>query len=494
MSERSSSGRAGPRKPTNAPPNPPVIQFDFHLTDANVQQAIRDRAMRLAENVGETTGAAVSDALSIALREGMSIQETAKLIDQVAFGLSASQRATTIARTECLPGDTLIDAGRITAVYRRWYDGILIDITTRSGRTLSGTPNHPVLTSTGWCALGALAEGDNLLCNAGSIEAARPTRNQHIENEPTMIAQIFDALATIVIPERERTTQPDFHGDGCEGEVDILRSDSVLLLGTFAPIDERAIDGLLSPTDVALVLLATERAPFRRDVAVDQAPGLAHRADRNIRITEDARDQSFTDTELLGERARRCIRLIRGDDGRSWNVIAEAMAAMALPEIVGAGRFPVAMNASAADDGKHLLGAPMFDAGDPIRTPSAAIECDDVLDVRIRPWSGHVYNLTTVDGYFSARGIYTSNTIGALNQGQFMAAAESGQIDGKEWLTQGDSRVRPTHTGCEAEGVIPIGDTFSNGCDYPGDPQGEPEEVINCRCSLLYYNSALEGS
>lgn len=172
-----------PRKPTNAPATSPVMQFDFHLTDANVQQAIRARAARLAENVGETTGAAITDALAIAAREGMSIAETAKLIDQVAFGVSAAQRATTIARTE---------------------------------------------------------------------------------------------------------------------------------------------------------------------------------------------------------------------------------------------------------------------------------------------------------------------TIGALNQGQFMAAAESGQIDGKEWLTQGDARVRETHTICEGEGVIPIDDTFSNGCDYPGDPSGEPEETINCRCSLLYYNSLNE--
>ncbi len=26
---------------------------------------------------------------------------------------------------------------------------------------------------------------------------------------------------------------------------------------------------------------------------------------------------------------------------------------------------------------------------------------------------------------------------------------------------------------------------FSNGCMYPGDPDGKPSEVYNCRCTMI---------
>jgi hypothetical protein len=32
---------------------------------------------------------------------------------------------------------------------------------------------------------------------------------------------------------------------------------------------------------------------------------------------------------------------------------------------------------------------------------------------------------------------------------------------------------------------IPLDEAFSNGLMYPGDENGPPEEVINCRCTLV---------
>lgn len=77
--------------------------------------------------------------------------------------------------------------------------------------------------------------------------------------------------------------------------------------------------------------------------------------------------------------------------------------------------------------------------------------------------------------------IARTETIGALNHGEFQTAEESFAVEGKEWLTQGDDRVRDSHAACESEGVVPLGDQFdSNGLMYPGDPDGDGEDVINC--------------
>lgn len=87
--------------------------------------------------------------------------------------------------------------------------------------------------------------------------------------------------------------------------------------------------------------------------------------------------------------------------------------------------------------------------------------------------------------------IARTETVGALNQGEFDTAGGSGAVAGKEWLTQGDDRVRESHMECEREGVILLDDTFrTNGMRYPGDASGDASDVINCRCTLLYYDAA----
>jgi uncharacterized protein with gpF-like domain len=53
----------------------------------------------------------------------------------------------------------------------------------------------------------------------------------------------------------------------------------------------------------------------------------------------------------------------------------------------------------------------------------------------------------------------------------------------KQWLSRMDSRVRDDHASVTGE-IVDYNDTFSNGLRFPGDPNGAPEQVINCRCEL----------
>lgn len=49
----------------------------------------------------------------------------------------------------------------------------------------------------------------------------------------------------------------------------------------------------------------------------------------------------------------------------------------------------------------------------------------------------------------------------------------------QEWLATLDQRTRSSHVHMDGERVK-IGAKFSNGCRYPGDPAGRPEEIYNC--------------
>lgn len=52
----------------------------------------------------------------------------------------------------------------------------------------------------------------------------------------------------------------------------------------------------------------------------------------------------------------------------------------------------------------------------------------------------------------------------------------------KGWVSAGDDHVRDSHADLDGT-FIDADDTFDNGCKYPRDPDGEAEEVINCRCT-----------
>ena len=58
------------------------------------------------------------------------------------------------------------------------------------------------------------------------------------------------------------------------------------------------------------------------------------------------------------------------------------------------------------------------------------------------------------------------------------------------WLAVLDDRVRDSHAIMDGE-MREVGEKFSNGCLFPGDPSGAPAEIYNCRCRLI---SAVEGS
>ena len=83
--------------------------------------------------------------------------------------------------------------------------------------------------------------------------------------------------------------------------------------------------------------------------------------------------------------------------------------------------------------------------------------------------------------------IARTETAQSFAGGRFMAMKQVG-INKHRWLSSQDTRVRDTHaigTGVDGELVV-VGETFSNGLLFPGDPNSpDAGETINCRCVTL---------
>lgn len=68
-----------------------------------------------------------------------------------------------------------------------------------------------------------------------------------------------------------------------------------------------------------------------------------------------------------------------------------------------------------------------------------------------------------------------------------MRAAQSMGLEvKKKWLATLDARTRSSHGHLDGE-CIDLDEKFSNGLEFPGDPNGSPGEVYNCRCTMENY-------
>ncbi len=106
-------------------------------------------------------------------------------------------------------------------------------------------------------------------------------------------------------------------------------------------------------------------------------------------------------------------------------------------------------------------------------------ESMDKIAKRLR----NVQEMNRTQAIRSARTIVT----GAENKGRqdsYARAEADGIILQKEWLATNDGRVRHSHAMLDGA-IVDQDKKFENGLMYPGDPSGRPEEVYNCRCTLV---------
>lgn len=118
-----------------------------------------------------------------------------------------------------LPGN-IISGATPTAFISRRYDGDAIVIRTASGKKLSVTPNHPVLSSRGWVAAGLLKIGDDVISYSGGERATaliNPNK-KHVVSRVEDIPSAFNMTRLGTVP----ISSQNFHGDGTDGDVGVV--------------------------------------------------------------------------------------------------------------------------------------------------------------------------------------------------------------------------------------------------------------------------------
>lgn len=84
-----------------------------------------------------------------------------------------------------------------------------------------------------------------------------------------------------------------------------------------------------------------------------------------------------------------------------------------------------------------------------------------------------------------ARMIARTESNRAINFGAQMGAQQTGFQTWKEWVAVHDNRTRHAHVQLDTK-KVDMNEEFLPGLSYPGDPNGAPDQTINCRCHLDY--------
>jgi hypothetical protein len=332
----------------------------------------------------------------------------------------------------CVLGGTVVGGPRIEAHYARWYEGKLVTLKTSSGDELSCTPNHPILTSKGWVAAGSLNIGDKVIQYVGGQRGIKgisgidpdniqiPTRIENIPNslfEPGKVAAISVPVAS-----------EDFHGDGFNSKVNIIRADGFLVDDTMPALLKQAckkflidafysglsLNSFCSPYQLTFGALHATNCIMRRlnhlSALIWRLPGhpvvvaLTSRWSRQNASSYIALlNAAWRYTENFGNLSLRESLFVK-----LFNFINMELFISPVGLVVDWAQRRELNTVSSANL-IHGGGRNTESASDLLNRLSGKVKFLDVVDRNVSDFAGHVYNLQTEQGWYVANSIITHN-------------------------------------------------------------------------------------
>lgn len=303
----------------------------------------------------------------------------------------------------CFPGESRIDLfDDASKVYRRIYDGEIIEITLSSGRTITATPNHPILTRDGWVCAGEINKGDNL---AHIPQKVLNVPELHNDKAITSFMDIFSSASSVGSHEIRKGMTPDFHGDGTAENIDIISLTGILggCINSsgrqggnnfFLPFADFLRSGVGSVKECAHSLL------FSANSSLSATSGFLSVSVRNFtsRLPNVVGDCVDRYSKLLSKKIGVLTGFIHLPDSirikENSSLLCEGFSKIDATDLVPMG--------DGGDRNSYFLGN---------NTDGSATfsEFVDVVDINRRHFSGHVYNLETSSGWYVSEGVIVSN-------------------------------------------------------------------------------------
>lgn len=126
----------------------------------------------------------------------------------------------------CFPGTTLFNSfDCVNKIFRHLYSGDLSSVVTDNGLVIEATPNHPVLTTRGWIPIHAIQAGDEIV---GALSQTFDAVEINDYNRKSTFEDCFNAFSIVFGTQVLSGTMNDFHGDVTDKKVDVIDIDCEL--------------------------------------------------------------------------------------------------------------------------------------------------------------------------------------------------------------------------------------------------------------------------
>ncbi|MGH3637002.1 MAG: hypothetical protein ACRDTS_23550, partial [Mycobacterium sp.] len=348
----------------------------------------------------------------------------------------------------CFPAGVVVSGPGVESTTARWYAGEVVHIRVVGGEVLTVTSNHPILTTQGWVAASSVVEGTKVVRELNLQRMLKSDPGDY--QQPMPIEQVAAAFGTAggVVSERVPITAEDFHGDGRQGYVDVVRPNRVLQGGLHIvqPSGNRAFVA----ADAELAGVTSKRAgnllafgvnPSASSVMSGGGESLTfgRLCPRHAREHGAAAVAQLDARPLQKQRDGATRHVFGSGDGLDALTrevsVNDASRLFRLPSLIG--RHPTARSTlsllssllggqggvmredsygarSDVDTGgqKSVTDSGLASAeliGECLSALAGLVTTDQVVEVRRSPFAGHVYNLETSGGWYSANGFIVHN-------------------------------------------------------------------------------------
>lgn len=328
----------------------------------------------------------------------------------------------------CVTGDTLVSGPMVEVAYRRSYEGPIVRFVTERGLKLTITPKHPVLTPFGWKPAKDVCEGDDLV--RGDLTQRHLGLGPDVDDRPAPVQDVFAAAKLMrgVTWRSMPAAAEYFHGDvPSKSKVDVVYAHGDLGFPCLSPVVQPPAHsgfghgggkcpgcGSTLPTegsplfDVFRLRPASgtsiggpSHVPFFsiREACHSALLGLGASPAHDALGLEPAVDDGSGDVVLSREGHGRLSPEVPADD-----VVRHGLPKRAWPTGSSV-RFDPACPEGSAEmiDVYTELGCRLSER------LSGLVETDRVVEKSVGVFAGHVYNLSTAEGWYSAGGLIVSN-------------------------------------------------------------------------------------